>query len=120
MSETTTTEYGRLLAALATCRWDHMRVLADAAEDAGDPELAAGWRWLATRRKWPNDYGWRHSWFLTAPRECVSRDDDRLPDSDAYDDPPRDGFVLVTDALEWGARAVGRWLATRKRKAKAK
>jgi hypothetical protein len=30
-----------------------MRILADAAEDEGNPTLAAGWRWLADNRRWP-------------------------------------------------------------------
>jgi hypothetical protein len=49
----TATDYGKLLVGLDSCRWEQMRVLADAAEDNGDPVLAAGWRWLADNRKWP-------------------------------------------------------------------
>jgi hypothetical protein len=50
--------YERLLAGLESCRWDHMRVLADAAEEQGNEALALGWRWLADNRKWPDEYGW--------------------------------------------------------------
>jgi hypothetical protein len=49
------TDYKRLLEGLGTCRWEAMRVLADAAEDAGDAPLAAGWRWLADNQRWPNE-----------------------------------------------------------------
>jgi hypothetical protein len=115
------TDYERLLAGLGTFRWDYLRVLADAAEEAGEPKLAAGWRWLADNRKWPNEMGevglaWRCTWRART------------------DDPP---FVLpwgmfqaldgmstythlksVPEALEHAARAAGKWLARRKRKAK--
>jgi len=46
--------YERLLAGLGDCRWTHMRILADAAEEEGNPTLAAGWRWLAEHKYWPD------------------------------------------------------------------
>jgi hypothetical protein len=49
----TQTQYARLLASLEDCRWTHMRILADAAEEEGNATLAAGWRWLADNTKWP-------------------------------------------------------------------
>jgi hypothetical protein len=54
---TTRTEYGRLLSGLRRARKGdrrtHMMLLADAALDRGDHDLAAGWRWLAENGKWP-------------------------------------------------------------------
>jgi hypothetical protein len=49
------TDYERVLDRLDTCRWDHMRVIADAAEEEGDPVEAAGWRWLADHGRWPSE-----------------------------------------------------------------
>ncbi len=49
-----TTDYKRMRAALDSCQWDHMRMLADAAEDCGDMTLAKGWRWLADNKRWPD------------------------------------------------------------------
>jgi hypothetical protein len=48
-----TTDYQALLRGPESCRWDYMRLLADAAEDQGREVLAVGWRWLADNRKWP-------------------------------------------------------------------
>jgi hypothetical protein len=61
------TDYQALLRGLESCRWDYMRLLADAAEDQGEEALAAGWRWLADNRKWPMSlkYG-RYAFGLSA------------------------------------------------------
>jgi hypothetical protein len=61
MSEVTT-GYGCLLDGLENCRWGQMVVLADAAEEKGDAALAAGWRWLADNRKWPDEEAWAENW----------------------------------------------------------
>jgi hypothetical protein len=53
MSTMNVPEADRLLAHLEGCRWQAMRELADCAEEEGDAELAAGWRWLAEHRKGP-------------------------------------------------------------------
>lgn len=42
-----------LLAALVRDRWATMLVLADEAEDRGDPWLASGWRWMSATGRWP-------------------------------------------------------------------
>jgi hypothetical protein len=49
----TQTDYDGLLAGLDACRWDQMRVLADAYDERGDTATAAGWRWLADKGRWP-------------------------------------------------------------------
>jgi hypothetical protein len=58
LTMSTATDYERLLAGLDTLRWDwdYLRIVADSAEEAGDPKLAAGWRWLAGNRKWPQEW----------------------------------------------------------------
>ena len=53
----TQTDYDRMLAGLQDCRWRQMRVIADAADDAGDQQLATGWRWLADNRRWACEGG---------------------------------------------------------------
>ena len=120
----TQTDYTRCLAALEDCRWVQMLVIADAAEDAGDPPLARGWRALAAQRCWPKEFSGGHYWgrggggwdrpparhYLPAPAF------DRLPaPADSPLARPADQMRAVTGgvsaALEAAARAVGEWLA---------
>jgi hypothetical protein len=127
----TFTEYRRLLDGLETCRWDQMRVLADAAEEAGDAVSAAGWRWLAANKRWPMDvnsemhfpadvgprwfivWGWRGSENVRRPtvgtNEHVLPFDvaSRLCHIQADSETPADAAQL----LALTARIVGEWLA---------
>jgi hypothetical protein len=61
------TQYARLLAGLEDARWNHMRILADAAEEEGNLTLAAGWRWLAEHQYWPEQTA---DW-MGAPRKLT-------------------------------------------------
>ena len=40
---------------------------ADAADEAGDRELAAGWRWMAKLKRWPADSYGLHEWCRDEP-----------------------------------------------------
>jgi hypothetical protein len=138
MSGTTTsqtTEYGRLLGGLDDCRWDHMRVLADAAEEAGDAELAAGWRWLAGNQQWPNDIVTDNDHFFFwdnrgRKEEWKKGEKSMLPPAvfrclpAANRDKDSAYYESMAEALEAAARAAGEHLARQKakpkRKAKAK
>src|SRR5262249_28508448 len=52
---------------LEACRWHCMKLLADECEERGDDGTAAGWRWLALVKRWPETirshlhlvYSWR-------------------------------------------------------------
>jgi hypothetical protein len=126
----------RLLEELEGCRWFVMRQLADEAEERGDAELAAGWRWLAQRRKWPaanalnspDPYLWRFK-HGSAAGQPSSLPESVFPFLAGEDAPAREramnesGYILdrrqswqVRSASEGElltdtARAVGRWLA---------
>lgn len=106
-------EHDRLLDGLAR-PWDTMLLLADAAEEGGDEELALGWRWLAENGRWPivscnakpfiwcgdsrpfSTFGkeYHNAWALPDEVLGTTKDFERLP-----------------DALLWAARAVGKALA---------
>jgi hypothetical protein len=51
MSTETRSNYQRLLEGVDS-RWDTMRVVADAAEEDGQNDVATGLRWLAEHKKW--------------------------------------------------------------------
>ena len=116
-----------LLADLAETPRHLMRVLADEADDAGEPWLAAGWRWLAENRKWPwwvnvpPDGPLRWGWSLTSGPPSA-----RLPDGARafYPDGEKPGKKKRYDTLEEcllaGAVAAGKWLESEAVKAEAK
>jgi hypothetical protein len=128
----TQTDYERTLAALEDCRWSQMRIIADAAEEAGDDQLARGWRWLADNRKWPEENppgpsgAWSFSWY----NRPLGRPG-RPPGPERQDELPREvyGGLTVNSkragkgsmltycqplrvALEAAARAASEWLAS--------
>jgi hypothetical protein len=95
--------YRRLLHSLPTAPWYEMLVMADAAEEGGDPWLGRAYRWLSENRKWPAGVkpgGW---YWSSGP------DQSGLP-AEVYDALPKGYFDTCEKALEWAARAVGRWL----------
>jgi hypothetical protein len=117
------TGYERLLAGLEDCRWEYMRLLADAAEGACWPNQALGWRWLAEERKWPRVHEGEAQWFRMARN---SPTDAPLPhhlpagafttlrragvNSGAPVSPFMACFDTVAGALLAAARAAGAWL----------
>jgi hypothetical protein len=102
-------------------RWSAMLVTADAAEDAGDATLAAGWRWLAANRRWPLPGPARHragcQWTWHGGGPGLSCDLEYVLPAAVWVELPRKTAELPTPAasaicaLEVAARAVGRWLA---------
>jgi hypothetical protein len=122
-------DYARTLTALEECRWQQMQVIADAAEEGGDGQLAAGWRWLADNRKWPEEMRgpsrdlwplWYCGEYEEAPHESYM---DALPEGAFYLLPARVRYdfhamrrykamapLPTSGALAEAARAVGLWL----------
>lgn len=108
-----TAEMDKLLKTLDECRWFHMNLIADKAEEEGDEELAAGWRWLAENRSWPT-FRIEHptpsqerkgfkpivQWFW-AGVDCPSS----VPFISART------FDTELKALQEAAREIGKWLA---------
>jgi hypothetical protein len=116
------TDYEQVLAGLDHCQWDHLQVVADAAEDLGDGRSAAGWRWLAKHRLWPLErrgvWGWCAPNGLprTLPRSATLPPEvlARLPRPQSeYRGGPFKWFATASDALEAMAAAVGEWLAAK-------
>jgi hypothetical protein len=111
--------------------WPALLALADMAEEAGDPALAAGYRWLASLKKFPA--GDRGLWFWMPRRASGFRGtytefdagapgsaNARLPDPVYW--PVEKGaplvigrrpgeFDTISGAFRAAARAAGAWLA---------
>ena len=112
----TQADYDRVLAGLDACRWRQMRIIADAAEDAGEHLLAAGWRWLADNRKWPEwrpggGPGGQYTWTPAEDFGDKTARESHLPAAVVWrrGGPPR--FGPLTELLHASARAIGEWLA---------
>ncbi len=105
-----------LLADLASTPWHLMRVLADEADDAGEPWLAEGWRYLARNRMWP---WWvatkagseviKWGWSVRSGPPCVQLPEwaGNLVSTDAG---RAKRFDTLEECLLAGATAVGLWL----------
>jgi hypothetical protein len=126
------TDYDRTLAGLEACRWQQMQVIADAADDAGDAVLAAGWRWLAEHRKWVGRdlvhsayYVWcpehqYHAQAMLHPLERGRPPETQLPRGaleillahyrEEGQREPDGGDFRFTRLMTNTARAVGEWL----------
>lgn len=119
-----TDDIRRLTESLDSVLWDHLRVLADAHEEAGDATMAAGYRWLVGHHKVPYHTGRRWRWWASSNwvRDPVDGGKPRYP-SDSL--PPKVVAMLrlamgckpgecasLSTAYHEAARAVGRWLAT--------
>lgn len=113
------TDEEAMLAELDGHRWRVMLALADWCEENGQPEMAAGWRWLAEHEKWPRrprkDWPRWDDW-SDATAENAERYTEVLPG------PVRTALAAgmehrssrpQTEAalLRLTARAVGLWLA---------
>jgi hypothetical protein len=115
------TQYQRVAKGLDDCRWFQLRVVADAAEDAGDGQLAAGLRWLADHKKWPRHalvgaryvWTWENNGDLWLEHQLQYEVFRRLPGQ-------RKGVLAVPAAvsvqtiIEDAARAAAAWLEIEK------
>jgi hypothetical protein len=110
-----------LLAGLEECRWQHLRLLADEAEERGDVVMALGWRWLAEHRKWPGGLVYQVGASATT-RWCWYDPDGRRNDCEDHL-PIRFGpndYGTLRAAFLAGARAMGEWLLKKRRREEAK
>ena len=111
------TTYENLLRAAGTCQRDALLMLADCCEEEGRAETAAGYRWLAEKKRWPRYDESTDQWKLYASSEAdragVPYDPEDLPFESLRDG---DGverwfrYQKPEEALEAGAKAVGAWL----------
>jgi hypothetical protein len=111
-----------LLSELEDYRWFVFAELADLAEEEGDADQAAGWRWLAEFRKWPAHRRRtgagerRYAWVATDRQEGLTEHE--LP-GELYGlvYPRRDtwGGTTLSGLLAQTAGAVGRWLRRERR-----
>lgn len=105
------TQRAMLLKSAATQQRDVLAALADDAEECGEPDLAAGFRWLAEHGRWPalrSRPGGAYWYWCCGVRRQRFWDNWELP-AETYPGPigPAASFG---ECLEGGARAVGRWL----------
>lgn len=127
------TDLDRLNAEADGCHEWVLTRLADAAEEAGQETLAAGYRWLARMQRWPARKGDR--WFWRAPERQGDEPDGPEVDSRTYGHGlplpvlgrikrrklglvvgrKPDEFASASEALRVAARHVGEWLATFKK-----
>jgi hypothetical protein len=100
----TVTKEDILLQQLEDCRWQALRELADEAEERGEADLAAGYRWLAENKKWPGQttsYYWYH--YLEETEAEVTYYENYLPVLVRE-------YPLLAPLMRDTARTVGEWL----------
>lgn len=104
-----TADRDRINAALERV-WDNLLVLADMEEESGDPDTAAGYRWLAGHRKWPcrrDRHGHGYFWYWFGRQEGTMSESDELPLVRAVE---RKYHLSLAAAMREAAEVVGRWL----------
>ncbi len=117
--------YRTMLAYAESCQREALLLLADAAEEGGQGDLASGYRWLAEHRRWPVRHG-----VPVASKGYVDlwgfSDGDYPPAWTSYTLPAGayrryvtgsgdvSGSRSLTATLEQAALAVGAWLADTK------
>lgn len=102
-----TTDETALLRDLDEGRWLTLRAMADLAESEGRDAEAAGWRWLAERKKMPQCAGWSSPSYAWMPLQSLdSSYRCGLPCGLAVREYASEAAAYVA-----AAKAVGEWLA---------
>lgn len=106
------TKQEQLLSDLAECRWIIMSQLADEAEERGDDTLAAGWRWLVEKKRWPQTTprGNYHRWVGYPIGVFTTRGHHAMPNSLLYHSEIRKRHSDLSKLMLTTALAVGAWL----------